>query len=192
MLLSELSQHTDKDITHNYCTHFYNKAFEKYKNEKINLLEIGVLNGASLIMWHEYFKNAEKIVGVDRNGPPDPNLNSLFSQYLKTCSNTNAINIITGDAYNESLVYSLENDFDIIIDDGDHSLNNQIKFINFYSKKLKKGGMLIIEDVFYVDDLFDNIDKLKFNIEIIDLRKIHPYSNDSVIFVISMKELVAN
>ena len=36
----------------------YQKYFSVYKDDKINLLEIGVDNGDSLRIWREYFINA--------------------------------------------------------------------------------------------------------------------------------------
>ena len=75
MLLSELSrdflwsiglQGTDKDVVHNYCKYFYDTVFEKYIDQKINLMEVGILNGASIVMWHRCFKNAQKILGIDK------------------------------------------------------------------------------------------------------------------------------
>ena len=44
---------------------FYEKHFEKFKNEKINLLEIGTSYGASLAAFMHYFPNAN-IFGLDR------------------------------------------------------------------------------------------------------------------------------
>lgn len=48
----------------------YNKCYEKYltdkENEAINLLEIGVLYGHSLLSWNEFFTNSKcKFYGVD-------------------------------------------------------------------------------------------------------------------------------
>ena len=44
----------------------YQKYFSGYKDEKINLLEIGVDNGDSLRIWREYFINAN-ICGIDKD-----------------------------------------------------------------------------------------------------------------------------
>jgi RHS repeat-associated protein len=55
---------TDKSsIYHNYLS-FYERFFERYRDEPIKLLEIGVAGGASLAMWNEYFPQA-LIVGAD-------------------------------------------------------------------------------------------------------------------------------
>ena len=39
------------------------------------------------------------------------------------------------------------NNFDIIIDDGPHSLESQLKFIDLYYPKTNLGGVVIIEDI---------------------------------------------
>jgi hypothetical protein len=61
-----LKNNTDKSST----IHDYLKKYEKYfpfkRDDKITLLEIGVLNGSSVKSWKEYFVNAN-IIGVDIN-----------------------------------------------------------------------------------------------------------------------------
>lgn len=196
MLLSELSKDLlwsiglppactcDKDIVHNYCKYFYDIVFEKYADQKINLMEIGILNGASIVMWHRYFKNAQKIIGIDKGQPYL--INPYFSRYLEICSNREVIETMNGDAYSEFFASSVKDDFDIIIDDGDHQIESQIKFLNLYLKKLKSNGILIIEDVFQPDVLLKNApDPLKYHSEIIDLSHLPPCSGDSKLFVVT-------
>ena len=55
---------TDKEFNHRYCTAFYDKEFAKYRDQPIQLLEIGIHRGGSLALWHEYFPCA-KIIGID-------------------------------------------------------------------------------------------------------------------------------
>jgi predicted O-methyltransferase YrrM len=201
MLLSEISreflwsigvQGTDKDVVHNYCKYFYDETFEKYADKKITLMEVGVLNGASLVMWHKYFKNAQKIIGIDRGGISSK-WEPYFLEYLKTCQSKEIIQILYGDAYCDIFASSIKDDFDIIIDDGDHNVQSQIKFINLYLKKLKPNGILVIEDVFNPDVLLNSFQyHSKYDAKIIDLRDIPPGSNDSALFVISVKNEVCS
>ena len=51
-----------------------------------------------------------------------------------------------GDSYSDEIV-SQHPDADIIIDDGPHTVESQILFLQKYLPKLNKGGILIIEDV---------------------------------------------
>ena len=54
---------TDK-LQHGYAD-IYFSYIEKLRNENINLLEIGVSDGKSLLAWSDYFKNG-KIIGIDK------------------------------------------------------------------------------------------------------------------------------
>ena len=40
-------------------TVFYNSLFKNQRNDNLNIAEIGILNGSSLRMWSEYFKNSK-------------------------------------------------------------------------------------------------------------------------------------
>ena len=55
---------TDKGSSFHDYLNKYEFLISRWKDEKIVLLELGVFHGASLKMWHEYFKNAS-IYGVD-------------------------------------------------------------------------------------------------------------------------------
>ena len=47
---------TDK-VQHGY-TLYYNELFKNSKNDKFNFLELGIFKGSSILMWNEYFINA--------------------------------------------------------------------------------------------------------------------------------------
>ena len=125
---------TDKEAKHKYCSAFYDNAFFDLKDKKLNILEIGIQNGSSLVLWNEYFKNSI-IYGIDNT--------NFIKDRLDTYPR---IKTIIQDAYKKELTSNLPL-FDIIIDDGPHTLESQIKFINNYFKKLNKNGKLFIEDV---------------------------------------------
>jgi len=61
--------------------------------------------------------------------------------------------------------------FDIIIDDGSHQLDHQLKSFNLLKHKMNKDGIYIIEDVDNLDSVTPFFKELHDNIEIIDLRK---------------------
>lgn len=122
---------------HSYIQNFYEKEFEKYKNKEIKLLEIGIFEGGSIKLWKEYFSNPKEIIGVDITSE------KLNSKYL----NLDNVSYHFGDAYDIEFSKLFSNDFDIIIDDGPHTLDSQIKSIQLYLPKLKKDGIFVIEDV---------------------------------------------
>lgn len=125
---------TDKNTCHSYIDEVYDKLFAKYRYSTSHMLEVGVNNGASLLMWAEYFSNS-KIYGIDINACP-------------TLMGRSRINVITGNAYSQKVLELLPNEFfDIIIDDGSHIIEDQLFVIKEYVSKLKHGGLLIIEDI---------------------------------------------
>jgi hypothetical protein len=54
---------TDSRHCHPY-TLFYDGIFKNKKDEPLKIAELGILHGASILMWKEYFPNAE-IYGFD-------------------------------------------------------------------------------------------------------------------------------
>lgn len=171
---------TDKNTGHSYVDQFYEKEFLNYKNKNISLLEIGIDCGASLKLWSEYFINAEKIVGID--------IGNYIPPKYKNIKN---ITYVFEDAYNERISNELGM-FDIIIDDGPHTIESQIKSIQYYLPKLNKNGILVIEDI-QDESWIEKLEKkLKitsqlYNIdcffEIVDLRK-KKNRYDDLLFVI--------
>lgn len=177
---------TDKNTIHSYVENFYEDKFLTYKDKNVSLLEIGIQGGASLKLWKEYFSNCNKIVGVDIS---EENVHPNYK-------NIPGVEYFFGDAYSDEIVNQLDN-FDIIIDDGPHSENSQIIFIEKYLPKLNSGGILIIEDVQNINsiDKFIKIFETYYNndnsdsyytLETIDLRnKKNRY--DDLIFIIEKK-----
>ena len=93
------------------------------------------------------------------------------------------------DAYTEQYVKTnFENKkFDFLLDDGPHTLDSQIKFIELYSPLLSENGILIIEDVADIKWLKRLKDKtpehLKKYIKTYDLRK-NKRRYDDIVFTI--------
>jgi len=114
----------------------YSRFFEPLRNESINLLEIGILDGGSLKTWEEYFPNA-KISALDI----DPS---------KIEYKTNRTNIYIGSQDDPELIQSLKNDnpekFDVILDDASHINRLTIASFELLFSHLKPGGLYIIED----------------------------------------------
>jgi hypothetical protein len=174
---------TDKNTSHSYFD-VYEELLSPYKDKKGSILEIGVYRGGSLLLWSDYFKNFE-ICGlevIDRVG--DKVRNSLDS---------NRVNFSLIDAYNTDCITFLnekyENGFDVIIDDGPHTLETQLTFIELYLDILKPDGVLIIEDVQRIEDVSEFISKIPnsdvFDYEYIpyDLRNVKGRYDD-ILFVI--------
>ena len=132
---------TDKNDPHSYIEP-YGHLLGPYTNKKGSLLEIGVHWGASMVLWHEFF--------------PHYNFCFLDSQNLLVEKNINKLDpkryhYMIGDAYEENMRDNVKNiftdKFDVIIDDGPHTVESQIKCVDLYLPLLKVGGVMCIEDI---------------------------------------------
>jgi hypothetical protein len=111
--------------------------FEPLRHKSLSILEIGVREGASLILWHEFFPRA-KIYGIDID--PACARAPLLSDRM---------HIAIGDqgdgAFMAGCFPNVE--FDIVIDDGSHI--NRLTLAAFKSlwSRLKLGGLYCVEDL---------------------------------------------
>lgn len=131
---------TDKFNQHTYLL-LYNELFSDKKDQIKNVLEIGVQNGGSMQLWHDYFTNAN-IYGID--------INTLPSTFVKT----NRMFHYIENAYTTNFIqknFSNKINFDIAIDDGPHSLESMMFFAKYYSSIIAPKGLMIIEDIPSID-----------------------------------------
>ena len=182
---------TDKNTLHSYLV-LYDQLMQSRKESAINVLEIGIgpykhNNGGSIQLWHDYFKNAT-IYALDILDNDEIYDGIKNNPRIKIFSST--------DAYDEDFfkINFLDTSikFDMILDDGPHSLKSMIQCIKLYSHVLADDGILIIEDVQSIDwitDLADATpDHLKKCMMGYDLRKIKGRWDD-IVFVIDKKNL---
>ncbi len=153
--------HGDKGTVHSYIPE-YERLFSPYREKNIKLLEIGVAYGESLEMWYEYFSKG-KIYGAD-----------IHTNEIGPYLNDERFNINIVDATNPLIKSYFEGDkFDIIIDDGSHRFEDQVKTFNLLRDHMNKGGIYIIEDVANLDSVkneFLHLKGLSGECEIVDLR----------------------
>jgi SAM-dependent methyltransferase len=136
----------DKGTNHSYIEHYYDLEFSDKRANDLNFLEIGIWEGGSLRLWKSWFINAN-IIGIDDNSGIFGNLrNSEFNNIPGTKT-------IWGDAYCDEIVNKFENNyFDYIIDDGPHTFESHELCIAKWLPKLKPGGKLVIEDIYYLSE----------------------------------------
>ena len=178
MILSEFFKgfepKSDKNTGHCYIDYYYSKEFSDKKELPIKLLEVGVRQGYSHLLWDKYFTNGE-IWGVD-NGE---------SGFTWEVLNESMVKIFKDDAYSSNFVNKLPKDyFDYIIDDGSHHPEHQKMFINLYYKLIKEGGKLIIEDIQgigYLNELEDHCKKSNLKYKIINLIHVSNKIDDLII-----------
>ena len=112
----------------------YENYFKNFKNQKINILEIGVHEGKSLMIWKDYFPKAN-IVGIDLKSY-NFNINRIFT-YQGDQTDANFL----------LMVATKFKKFDIIIDDGSHICSHIIKTFGVLFNYLKDDGLYICEDL---------------------------------------------
>lgn len=170
---------TDKNTLHSYIDHVYSELFSEIQTSAKNILEIGIDKGGSIFLWKEYFLNA--------------NISAMDIEDKRGIFKDNErLKIIKGDAYNKKFIDSVpENNFDLIIDDGPHTLESMIQFLNGYQSKLNENGIMIIEDVqqiYWIETLKKHVHPdLIQCVYIHDLRKIKN-RDDDILFIIDKRK----
>lgn len=133
--LSKIAQKcgTDK-LEHGYIDH-YKQYFENLRHKEMNILEIGIAQGASLCMWKEYFPHSI-IHAIDIRD--------------KSNYESDRIRVYQGDQNDSEFLKRIAKEagrFDIIIDDGSHVSKHIItSFITLFPF-LKPNGIYVIEDL---------------------------------------------
>lgn len=123
--------------------HFYTKVYEKYfqllRNEPITFLEVGFLNGASAYMWQDYFTRA-RLYFID--------INPGCYEHARNLSNRCSLHIVDQTDTQALITFAdMVSEFDIIIDDGGHTMAQQIITFKALFPYLKPGGLYIVEDL---------------------------------------------
>ena len=113
----------------------YEQYLNNFRNNSPKFLEIGIQYGGSLHMWDKYFQNAE-IYGIDIN----PDCKKLEFDNIK---------IHIGSQNDREFLSNFGKkigSLDIIIDDGGHTMEQQINTFEILFPILNEGGIYICED----------------------------------------------
>lgn len=138
----------DKGDGYNFSNHyanFYDNWFSKIKESVTSICEIGVLDGASLKCYYDYFPNA-KILGLDIENKAHFRNNRTHTEILDQSKEQGLI-----DFANRHI-----GEFNILIDDGSHDIEHQQLTFGKLFKTIKPGGLYIIEDLgssFFTSDM---------------------------------------
>ena len=146
---------TDKNDL-GYVEHVYSKILPD-KDTVYNVLEIGVQQGNSILLWRDYFTKAQ-VLGVDIN-------------FCQKIDSQERITQVVGNAYSQEFISTLT-EYDIIIDDGPHTLETMSIFLKEYPSKLKEKGVLILEDIInlnWTPILTKLIDTSVYNISVFNM-----------------------
>lgn len=178
--LIDFARDTDKFFAHQYIE-VYEGLLEPIRHRVRNVLEVGINTGNSHRMWRDYFPQAQ-IFGVD------------IYDFCGGMEGEDRIDVRFMDAYSQDALDSFGSlKFDVLIDDGPHTLASQQFFVERYCRLMAEGAVLIVEDIPYpewIQSLADAVpDDLKLNSFGID-RRCAPGRqsiNDELMFVIDRR-----
>jgi hypothetical protein len=115
----------------------YDRHFSRFRGKEITLLEIGVFQGGSLQMWRNYFGDKAKIIGLDIN----PKCRELEKE---------GFTIFIGSQSDRKFLKDLRNKLprlDILIDDGGHTMRQQIVTYEELFDHINEEGIYLCEDL---------------------------------------------
>ena len=162
------SGHGDKGTLHSYIDE-YQRLLEPHRFNS-TVLEIGLYMGESLRMWEEFFIDSE-VFGLE-----------IDSHLLKEMIEEGNHKIVIGDATNPDILnFFGDRMFDVVIDDGSHWLEHQVKSFNIFKERMKPNGIYIIEDIDNIDKTKEVFETLHNNIEIVDNRHIKGRYDDVLV-----------
>jgi hypothetical protein len=137
--LERFFRHNTGRLIHKWHHYFeiYDRHFARFRGQPITLVEFGVSQGGSLRMWRDYFGPQVQIVGVDIN----PNCRQFAEP---------GVRIEIGDQADRAFLRRLAASLppvDILIDDGGHTMQQQIRTFEELFGKVAPTGVYLVEDL---------------------------------------------
>lgn len=115
----------------------YHRHFESFRGRSPVVLELGVDHGGSLQMWKQYFGPGARIVGVD--------IEPRCRQYEE-----DQISVLIGDQADRAFLAEVRRRLprvDILIDDGGHTMQQQIATFEELYAHVQPNGVYVCEDM---------------------------------------------
>lgn len=115
----------------------YERHFARFRGAEVTVLEIGVARGGSVQMWKHYFGPKARIFGVDI----DPNC-AAFAE--------GQIEVLIGSQEDRAFLRSVAERIpviDILIDDGGHTMTQQITTFEELFPRIAPHGVYLCEDL---------------------------------------------
>jgi hypothetical protein len=140
--MNDLEKHFTENtgrLIHKWQHYFeiYDRHFSRFRGTDVHLVELGVSQGGSLRMWKEYFGPKARIFGVDIN----PYCQQLEEEQVK---------IFIGDQGDRQFLRTLAAKIpriDILIDDGGHTMKQQINTYEELFPHVDERGVYLCEDL---------------------------------------------
>lgn len=129
----------DGRLIHKWVHYFdiYHRHFAAFRDKPITAVEFGVSHGGSLQMWKHYFGSDARIIGIDI----DPQCQDLAEPQIE---------IIIGDQVDRGFMRDLAEtvgSIDVLIEDGGHSMTQQIVTFEEMWPSIADGGVYLVEDL---------------------------------------------
>lgn len=129
---------TDR-LIHKWRHYFeiYDRHFARFRGQSPHIVEFGVSQGGSMRMWKDYFGPGAKIYGVD--------INPHCAQFAE-----DGVEIFIGDQEDRSFLQSLAEKIpriDVLIDDGGHTMGQQIATFEVLYPHIDANGVYLCEDM---------------------------------------------
>lgn len=121
-------------------THYfevYHRHLQKFVGKDVDVLEIGIFSGGSLMMWKSYFGDKSHIYGVD------------IEDACKSYESEN-VSVFIGDQEDRNFWKTFKiqvGGIDVLIDDGGHTPEQQRITLEEILGYIRPGGVYICEDV---------------------------------------------
>jgi hypothetical protein len=137
--LEEYFRENQGRLIHKWMHYFdiYHRHFAPYRGRPITVVEFGVSHGGSLQMWKHYFGAKARIIGVDIN----PACAALGEDRIE---------IVIGDQGDRGFLRELAarvGEIDVLIDDGGHTMTQQIATFEELWPHVVDGGVYLVEDL---------------------------------------------
>lgn len=153
----------DRGTVHSYID-VYETLLAPYRHCK-HMLEIGVYDGGGLLMWEQYFADAE-VHGIDISETPldKVDLRPMIAE------GTHHIHIFNAAEPNNAENYFPGFKWDVIVEDSSHNFIDTELIHDAFIKQLAPGGAYIVEDIQALEESRWWFEKNGF--EIIDMRRV--------------------
>lgn len=132
-------ERNDGRLLHKWHHYFdvYHRHLAPFTGRPVTMLEFGVFHGGSLHMWRDYFGPDARIVGVDI----DPRCAALSDDRAE---------VVIGDQADRVFLARLRDEygpFDVVIDDGGHTTEQQLATFEVLWPAVRTGGVFLVEDL---------------------------------------------
>ena len=114
----------------------YDRHFARYRGRELVMMEVGIYHGGSLGMWKSYFGPRARVVGIDVN----PRAKKFADEQ---------VDVVIGDQADRAFLRTLRNRYprvDIVLDDGGHSMVQQITTFEELFDGVAEDGVYMVED----------------------------------------------